>query len=438
MDYALADSSDEHTTATGSSLQSLPTEEPPRRLEKQPPLPRQVSPQLRKVASADEFGVSRACEFGTSAQSTTAPQQRVSAGNRLRGGVGQQLAWTGQQVPPKPQLGTLAASRSPMLSLSQGPLADLQRLVQAATPPDTLQGSTGNGAAAGRPQDQGMLTGVQDALAGVLSSLQQSVHTIQIQMQQRQQQTREQQQQQQQGNQQYVTQDEGRIEDSQSQISPPDRGSSVPANGNVTQQVCPPSNYRKHSLRRNSTGSQYAADLQDRSSLGKGSVSPRKQLPPSPPPEAPRTGYSSPHMPLRFSGLPAGHSNTHIPAESGTRSAVSATTAEPTLVATTSNIAPANHSRGSTCNEAAVRSPPNHSRVFTGSVPKMGAIVSSPTRMMPSRQSLLARPHAVWPAGGSLELNMSPARFQPAGSRTTWHPSSGFAPPGAGKSTPHR
>jgi len=171
--------------------------------------------------------------------------------------------------------------------------------------------------------------------------------------------------------------------------------------------------------------------LQDRSSLGKGSISPRKQLPPSPPPEAPRTGYSSPYRPLRFSGLPAGHGNTHIAAEPGTGSAVSATTAEPTLVATTSNIVPAS-------NGAAIRSPPNHSQGFTGSVPKMGAIACSPTRMMPSRQSLSARPHALWPAGGSLELNMSPARLQPATSRTTWHPSSGFAPPGAGKSIPHR
>jgi len=359
MDDALGDSSDEHNTATGSSLQPLLMEETPRRLEKQPPLPRQVSPQLRKVSSADDsFGVSRACEIGTSAQSNTAPQQRVSAGNRLRGGVGQQLAWTpGQQVPSTPQHGTLAASRSPMLSLSQGPLADLQQLVQAVTPPDTWQGPIScNGAAAGRPQDQGMLTGLQDTLAGVLSSLQQSVHTIQVQMQQQQQQT--------QGNQQHVTQDEGQIEDSQSQISPRDRGSSVPSKVPQPQQVCPSSNYRKHSPRRNSFGSQYA-DLQDRSSLAKGSVSPRKQLPPSPPPEAPRTGYSSPYRPLRFSGVPAGHSNTHIVAEPGTGSSVSATTAaEPTLV----------------------------------------AIASSPTRMVPSRQSLSARPHALWPAGNPENL----------------------------------
>jgi len=61
MDYALGDSSNEHTTATGSSLQSLPMEELPRQLERQPPLPRQVNSQLRKVSSADDsFGVSRA------------------------------------------------------------------------------------------------------------------------------------------------------------------------------------------------------------------------------------------------------------------------------------------------------------------------------------------------------------------------------------------
>lgn len=308
-----------------------------------------------------------------------------------------------------------------------------------------------------------MLTGLQDALAGVLSSLQQSVHTIQLQMQQQEQQT--------QGNQQQIALDEGQTEEKQarmdrrvedSYLSPRERGNSVPAASGAERlaaTVCPPSGARKYSPRRNSVGSQYSPDL------SKEPVSPRKH-PPSPPPEAAgyceasRAGYTSPCRPLRLSGIPGGHGNTHLVSEPG--SAVAASP-ESTIVAAESRVGPAG-------TEAVLRSPSNHTRAYGGNLVKV-AVTSSPNtrksqsemqggrgplhqpemqggrgpevpirdaRMMPSRPSFSARPQSVWPGGG-VDLNISPARLQPASSRTTWHPSSGFAPPSTGKPTsPHR